>query len=42
MRRILLFLGTNLAVLFLLNIVCRLLGVDQMAAAQGFGGSTGL
>ena len=42
MRRILLFLGTNLAVLFLLSIVCHLLGVDQMAAAQGFGGSTGL
>jgi len=42
MRRIVLFLGTNIAVLFLLSIVCHLLGVDQMAAAQGFGGSTGL
>lgn len=42
MRRIVLFLATNIAVLFLLSIVCRLLGVDQMAAAQGFGGSTGL
>ena len=42
MRRIALFLGTNIAVLFLLSIVCHLLGVDQMAAAQGFGGSTGL
>jgi heat shock protein HtpX len=42
MRRIALFIGTNLAVLFLLSIVCHLLGVDQMQAAQGFGGSTGL
>ena len=42
MRRIALFLGTNIAVLLLLSIVCHLLGVDQMAAAQGFGGSTGL
>jgi len=42
MRRIALFLGTNIAVLFLLSIVCHLLGVDRMAAAQGFGGSTGL
>jgi heat shock protein HtpX len=42
MRRIALFLGTNIAVLFLLSIVCHLLGVDQMQAAQGFGGSTGL
>ncbi|TAL73703.1 MAG: protease HtpX [Rhodanobacter sp.] len=42
MRRIVLFLATNIAVLFLLSIVCHLLGVDQMAAAQGFGGSTGL
>ena len=42
MRRIALFLGTNIAVLFLLSIVCHLLGVDQMAAARGFGGSTGL
>ncbi|OOG51536.1 protease HtpX [Rhodanobacter sp. C01] len=42
MRRIALFIGTNLAVLFLLSIVCHLLGVDQMQAARGFGGSTGL
>lgn len=42
MRRIALFLATNLAVLLLLGIVCHLLGVDRMAAAQGFGGTTGL
>ena len=42
MRRILLFLGTNIAVLLLLAIVCRLFGIDQMAAANGYGGMTGL
>jgi heat shock protein HtpX len=42
MRRIALFIGTNLAVLFLLSIVCHLLGVDRYAAVQGIGGSTGL
>ena len=42
MRRIVLFLATNIAVLLLLSIVCHLFGVDQMAAAQGLGGSTGL
>ncbi|MDO1530310.1 protease HtpX [Fulvimonas sp. R45] len=42
MRRIALFIGTNLAVLFLLSIVCHLLGVDRYAAVQGLGGSTGL
>jgi heat shock protein HtpX len=42
MRRIALFVLTNLAVLFLLSIVCHLLGVDQMQAARGFGGTTGL
>ena len=38
MRRILLFLGTNLAVLVLLTIVSHLLGVDAWAAARGYGG----
>jgi heat shock protein HtpX len=42
MRRIALFIGTNLAVLLLLSIVCRLFGIDQMAAARGYGGMTGL
>jgi len=38
MRRIALFIGTNIAVLLLLSIVCRLFGIDQMAAAYGYGG----
>jgi heat shock protein HtpX len=42
MRRIFLFLATNIAVLFLLSIVCRLLGIDQWAAARGYGGMGGL
>jgi len=42
MRRIALFLLTNIAVLFLLSIVCRLFGVDQWAAMHGYGGMTGL
>lgn len=42
MRRIALFIGTNLAVLLLLSIVCHLFGIDQMAAARGYGGMTGL
>lgn len=42
MRRIALFLLTNIAVLFLLSIVCRLLGIDQWAASRGLGGMTGL
>jgi heat shock protein HtpX len=42
MRRVVLFLGTNIAVLLLLSIVCHLLGVDHYAAVQGIGGSTGL
>jgi len=42
MRRIALFLLTNIAVLLLLGIVCHLLGVDRYAAVQGIGGSTGL
>ncbi|WP_243041458.1 protease HtpX [Dyella sedimenti] len=42
MRRIALFLLTNIAVLFLLSIVCHLFGVDQWAAARGYGGMQGL
>ncbi|GAA0259588.1 protease HtpX [Rhodanobacter caeni] len=42
MRRIVLFLATNIAVLLLLAIVCRLFGIDQMASANGYGGMTGL
>jgi heat shock protein HtpX len=42
MRRIVLFLGTNIAVLLLLSIVCHLLGVDRYAAVQNAGGITGL
>jgi heat shock protein HtpX len=42
MRRIALFLFTNIAVLFLLSIVCHLFGIDQWAAARGYGGMTGL
>lgn len=38
MRRVILFIGTNLAVLLLLGIVCRLFGIDQWAAARGYGG----
>ena len=35
MRRILLFLGTNLAVLLLFTVIARLFGIDQWAAANG-------
>ncbi|WP_266168105.1 protease HtpX [Dyella subtropica] len=42
MRRIALFLFTNIAVLALLTIVCRLFGIDQWAAARGYGGMGGL
>lgn len=38
MRRIFLFLATNLAVLVLFGIICRLFGIDQWAAANGYGG----
>ena len=38
MKRIALFLITNLAVMLLLGIVCRLFGIDQWAAARGYGG----
>ena len=42
MRRIVLFVATNLAVLFLLSMVCHLLGVDRYGAVQSIGGGTGL
>jgi heat shock protein HtpX len=42
MRRIALFLLTNIAVLLLLSVVCHLFGIDQMAASRGYGGMTGL
>ena len=35
MKRVLLFLGTNLAVLFVLSITLQLLGVDRMLAETG-------
>lgn len=37
MKRILLFVATNLAILLVLNVTLRLLGVDQMLYAQGSG-----
>ncbi|MBK7250719.1 MAG: protease HtpX [Gammaproteobacteria bacterium] len=37
MKRILLFLATNLAVVFILSVVARVLGIDQYLAAQGQG-----
>ena len=39
-KRIVLFLITNLAVLFVLNITLRLLGVDRMLAELRRAGST--
>lgn len=38
MRRILLFVLTNIAVLALLTIVCRIFGIDTWLAASGYGG----
>lgn len=38
MRRIVLFVLTNIAVLALLAVVCRIFGVDQWTAARGYGG----
>ncbi|MFO1406725.1 MAG: protease HtpX [Steroidobacteraceae bacterium] len=35
MKRVLLFVATNLAVLFVISIVLRVLGIDQAMAAQG-------
>src|SRR5512139_726386 len=37
MKRVLLFLATNLAVLIVLSTVVKLLGLDQMLARTGFG-----
>jgi heat shock protein HtpX len=37
MKRVILFLATNLAIVVLLGIVLRLLGVDSLLAAQGSG-----
>ncbi|HET7262526.1 MAG TPA: protease HtpX [Casimicrobiaceae bacterium] len=37
MKRIFLFLVTNLAVVLVLSIVLRVLGLDRMLAAQGYG-----
>ncbi len=37
MLRILLFLGTNIAIMLVLSISMRLLGVDTMLAQQGGG-----
>ena len=42
MRRIALFLATNIAVLVLLSLICHLFGIDQMASQRGYGGMTGL
>lgn len=42
MRRIVLFVGTNLAVLLLLGFVCRLFGLDRLAAVHGIGGDGAL
>ena len=41
MKRVLLFIATNLAVVVVLSVVARLLGIDQYLAAQG-GSYTGL
>ncbi len=38
MRRVVLFVLTNIAVLGLLAIVCRIFGIDTWAAASGYGG----
>ena len=37
MKRIILFLATNLAILLVLSVVARLVGIDQWLAAQGSG-----
>ena len=37
MKRILLFLLTNIAVLFMMSITLKLLGVDRILNAQGTG-----
>lgn len=42
MKRILLFLGTNIAILLVLTAFIQIFGLDQWLAAQGFGNYTGL
>ena len=37
MKRIFLFLATNIAILLVLNVTLRLLGVDRILNAQGTG-----
>jgi len=37
MKRIILFLATNFAILLVLSVVCRLLGIDQWLAVRGSG-----
>ena len=37
MKRIILFVATNLAILVVLTVVCRLLGIDQWLQVQGSG-----
>ncbi|MGB8633837.1 MAG: protease HtpX [Rhodanobacteraceae bacterium] len=38
MLRVFLFVATNIAVLALLTIICKIFGIDQYAAARGYGG----
>ncbi|MGA7298333.1 MAG: protease HtpX [Rhodanobacteraceae bacterium] len=38
MLRVFLFVATNIAVLALLSIICKIFGIDQYAAARGYGG----
>ena len=38
MLRVFLFVATNIAVLVLLTIICKIFGIDQYAAARGYGG----
>ncbi len=42
MLRVFLFVATNIAVLVLLTIICKIFGIDQYAAAHGYGGLTSL
>src|SRR4030065_2875827 len=37
MKRVMLFLATNLAIIFVLNITLRILGVDRILDEQGTG-----
>lgn len=42
MKRIVLFLGTNLAIMVVLTAFIQIFGLDQWLASQGFGNYTGL